>query len=205
MAEPSSSGSSPPTIRWTDVVELPLTEPELRHDLRQYTALDVAFYVVIVVVTFFIVYPSGTLRLPIYLVAYVAMLAGFGALFYWRNRVRVRNAGRDPYFDKARVGSDATRLYIEDFTGRTEVAWATMSPPELGTWRGRQFYCIPYRDGAGNSKLLRLTAARMAAVLAVPDHPLWNLPDALLGNLEREFRTRGVPLPGGAVVSGREP
>ena len=43
MAEPSSSGSSPPTIRWTDVVELPLTEPELRHDLRQYTALDVAF------------------------------------------------------------------------------------------------------------------------------------------------------------------
>lgn len=193
-------GQADPGIFWISVEELPPTEEEKRRDRRQTTIMDIVFYALIVGLTFYIVYPSGILSDPLYLGVYVAMLAGFGGLFYWRHGLRAARWGRNPYADRSRVGSTPVALYVEDFSGRREIPWVSTSTPELGVWRGRPFYLIPYRDSSGAASQLRLTAARMAATLRLPNRPQWNLSETFQQKLGDEFRARGVAIP--APVAG---
>lgn len=193
LARPRVPG--PPGVTWVDVQELPPTAAERRRDGRLFTTLDLVFYGIIVAVTFYITYPAGVLTVPLYLSAYLVMLAGFGALFYRRHRVRSASLGRNPYADRSRIGSSPASLYIEDFTGRREVPWVEASAPRIEVWRGRQFYSIPYRNATGEVTQLRLTAARMTAVLGSPYRPEWVLSETVLRALEAEYRARAVPLP----------
>ena len=194
-------GPDPPGVVWVAVEELPPTAAERRHDARLYTLLDLVFYAIIVILTLYITYPSGILDDPLYLGLYLAMLGGFAVLFYVRHRARSRTFGRNPFYDRSRVGSSGSSFYLEDFTGRREVPWASMSTPRLGEWRGRTFYVLPYRTASGEVVELRLTAARMAATLGLRDRPLWDLPAPLLAKLEDDYRSRGLAPPETSVPS----
>jgi hypothetical protein len=183
-----------PSVEWVSVQELPPTAEERRHDLLQSSIIDVVFYAITIVLTLYVVYPSGILSDPTYLAGYIGMMAGFALLFLWGNRRRARTGGRSQYFDLSRIGSSSTTLYIQDLSGTLEVPWSVASSPELTFWRGRKFYLIRYKS-AGDEKLLRLTAARMAAVLQLRDRPDWVHPESLLADLEAEYRRHGVALP----------
>ena len=164
---------------WIDITEPPKSSDEQRRETRRGGILSAAFYSFTILFTLWISY-SVLVASLVFTLAYVAMMAGFGGLYLWQWRLKARRGAKnedlaDIVLKNSRVGSDAQTLFLEDFSGRREIPWTRVGIPTLARPIGRARFSLPYTDGEGRPKRLRMTASRLDAVLRLPDRPLWQL------------------------------
>ncbi|MGI0132104.1 MAG: hypothetical protein ACREDK_03280 [Thermoplasmata archaeon] len=112
---------------------------------------------------------------PVFLTLTLAMLAGFGALFLWRNRSRARDPWMGGFPDNGRVGDTPEALLVEGWWGRLPIPWRDLEVPTPVIIRGRVRFEFRY-SSAGKQKRFRVGPHWMKAILDLPHVPAWDLP-----------------------------
>jgi hypothetical protein len=181
QSETKRTGEEPD---WVSVSEPPPTAAERRKSLRARSINDVVWYGLTVALVLWIA--RGILGDPAYLAATLAMIAGFGGLFLWRNRSRVRDPWIGGFREDGRVGSTSESLVLEGWWGSLSIPWADLMPPVPVAIRGRIRFELRYQTNAKDRRT-RVGPHWMKAILGLRFAPRWDLPLAFQSTLESEL------------------
>lgn len=157
---------------WVAVSEAPPPEWVRRRKLRNHSIMDVAWFTGTAALVLWI--GGGSLGTPVVLVGTIAILAGVGGLFLWRNRSLARDPWVGGFREDGRVGSTPQGLSMEGWWGRITIPWTELSPPVPVTVRGEPRFELRYRV-AGRERRSRVGPQWMRAILGLNHVPRWSL------------------------------